>query len=37
MEDQVVDWIEERAQIQDKPMSFDELVGRAATEGSEEE
>jgi trigger factor len=35
MEDQVVDWILERAQITDKPMSFDEAMGRAATANQE--
>lgn len=32
MEDQVVDWIAERAQITDKPMSLDVLLGRATDE-----
>jgi len=36
MEDQVVDWLVERAQITDKPMSFDELMGRAAPQVNEE-
>lgn len=35
MEDQVVDWILERAQITDKPMSFDEVMGRAETANQE--
>jgi trigger factor len=35
MEDQVVDWILERAQITEKPMSFDELMGRAETANQE--
>ncbi len=36
MEDQVVDWILERAQITDKPMGFDELMGRAETANQED-
>lgn len=35
IEDQVVDWIAERAKVTDKPMSFDELVGRAGGDGPE--
>jgi len=32
MEDQVVDWVVERAQVTDKPMSLDALTGRGAEE-----
>ncbi|MDZ7810610.1 MAG: hypothetical protein U5L11_11485 [Arhodomonas sp.] len=32
MEDQVVDWIAERAQVTDKPVSLDVLLGRASEE-----
>jgi len=35
MEDQVVDWIMERSQITDKPMSFDDVMGRAETANQE--
>lgn len=32
MEDQVVDWVAERARVTDKPMSLDALTGRGADE-----
>src|SRR5690606_27768659 len=35
MEDQVVDWLLERAKVTDKPMSFQELMGMGEAEAAE--
>jgi trigger factor len=34
MEDQVTEWLAERAKVTDKPMSFDQLMGRAGDEAN---